>query len=209
MVDVLFPSFCISINLQNLYVCQKKNNRNLAHKNYLKLKEELDASYDMIKAFEKLGLKDELIKLKSENEILFNKIGKAIHEYDDLKTAHITAVKEQTKMMVLLLGVMPQLKTPELREKEKLMKASAMKIVLMKKENKLNLQEIERLDKIIYTLSFISPFIRNNEGQAAEYKRQEYDDAYCVLQEKISEAEDAYAVAEEEIYQLLVKIFIY
>jgi hypothetical protein len=190
-------------------VCQKKNNRNLAHKNYLKLKEELDASYDMIKAFEKLGLKDELIKLKSENEILFNKIGKAIHEYDDLKTAHITAVKEQTKMMVLLLGVMPQLKTPELREKEKLMKASAMKIVLMKKENKLNLQEIERLDKIIYTLSFISPFIRNNEGQAAEYKRQEYDDAYCVLQEKISEAEDAYAVAEEEIYQLLVKIFIY
>jgi hypothetical protein len=209
MVDVLFPSFCISINLQNLHVCQKKNNRDLAHKNYLKLKEELDASYDMIEAFEKLGLKDKLIKLKSENEILFNKIGKAIHEYDDLKTVHITAVKEQTKMMVLLLGVMPQLKTPELREKEKLMKASAMKIVLMKEENKLNLQEIERLDEIIYTLSFISPFIRNNEGQAAEYKRKEYDDAYCVLQEKISEAEDAYAVAEEEIYQLLVKIFIY
>jgi hypothetical protein len=201
-LDVLFPSFCISLNLQNLHVCKKKNDRDLAHKNYLKLKEELAASYNMIEAFVKLGL-------KSEKEILFNKIGKAIHEYDDLKTVHITAVKEQTKMMVLLLGVMPQLKTPELREKEKLMKASAMKIVLMKEENKLNLQEIERLDEIIYTLSFKSPFFRNNEGQAAEYKREEYDDAYCVLQEKISEAEDAYAVAEEEIYQLLVKIFIY
>ena len=44
------------------------------------------------------------------------------------------AIKEQTKMMVLLLGVMPQLKTPELRDKEKLMKASAMKIVLMKQK---------------------------------------------------------------------------
>jgi hypothetical protein len=176
-------------------VCQKKNDRDLAHKYYLKLKKELTASYDMIETFEK--------------KILFNKIDKAIHEYDDLKTVHITAVKEQTKMMVLLLGVMPQLKTPELREKEKLMKASAMKIVLMKEENKLNLQEIERLDEIIYTLSFISPFMRNNEGQAAEFKRKEYDDAYGVLQEKINEAEDAYAVAEEEIYQLLVKIFIY
>jgi hypothetical protein len=163
----------------------------------------------MIEVFEKLGLKDELIKLKSENKILFNKIGKAIHEYYNLKTVHIMAIKEQTKMMVLLLGVIPQLKTPELRDKEKLMKASAMKIVLMKEKNKLNFQEIERLDEIINNSFFISPFMRNNEGQAAEYKRKEYDNAYGVLQEKINEAEDAYTVAEEEMYQLLVKIFIY
>ena len=99
------------------------------------------------------------------------------------------------------------------------MKASAIKIVLMKEENKLNFQEIERLDKIINNKIinnniinnsvFILPFRCGNEGQAAEYKRKEYDDAYGVLQEKINEAEYAYAVAEEEIYQLLVKIFIY
>ena len=210
MVDELFlPSFCISLNLGNLSVCQKKNERDLAYKYYLNLEKELDASYDMFDAFVKLGLKDECIKLKSETKILINKSGKAIHKYYDLKAAHITAVKEQIKIMVLLLGVMPQLKTPKLREKEKLMKASAIKIVLMKEENKLNFQEIERLDKIINNSFFISPFRRGNEGQAAEYKRKEYDDAYGVLQEKINEAEDAYAVAEEEMYQLLVKIFIY
>lgn len=197
MVEVLFlPSFCISLNLGNLRVCQKKKDRDLAYKYYLNLEEELNAS------FVKLGL-------ESKNKILINKSGKAIHEYCDLKAAHITVVKEQIKIMVLLLGVMPQLKTRELREKEKLMKASAIKIVLMKEENKLKFQEIERLDKIINNSFFISPFRRGNEGQAAEYKRKEYDDAYGVLQEKINEAEDAYAVAEEEIYQLLVKIFIY
>ena len=207
-------------------MCQKKNERDLAYKYYLNLEKELNASYDMFDAFVKLGLKDECIKLKSETKILINKSGKAIHKYYDLKAAHITAVKEQIKIMVLLLGVMPRLKTPELKEKEKLMKASAIKIVLMKEENKLNFQEIERLDKIINNKIinnkiinnsvFILPFRRGNEGQsaeyegqAAEYKRKEYDDAYGVLQEKINEAEDAYAVAEEEIYQLLVKIFIY
>ena len=197
MVDELFlSSFCINLNLEFLRVCEKKKDRDLAYKYYLNLEEELNAS------FVKLGL-------ESENKILINKSGKAIHEYCDLKAAHITAVKEQIKIMVLLLGVMPRLKTPELKEKEKLMTASAIKIVLMKKENKLNFQEIERLDKIINNSFFISPFRRDNKGQAAEYKRKEYDDAYGVLQEKINEAEDAYAVAEEEIYQLLVKIFIY
>ena len=210
MVDVLFlPSFCISLNLGNLSVCQKKKDRDLAYKYYLNLEKELDASYDMFDAFVKLGLKDECIRLKSENKILLDKSGTAIYEYYGLKAAYITAVKEQIKIMVLLLGVIPQLKTPELREKEKLMKASAIKIVLMKEENKLNFQEIERLDEIINNSFFISPFMRGNEGQAAENKRNEYDDAYGVLQEKINEAEDAYAVAEEEIYQLLVKIFIY
>ena len=214
MVDELFlPSFCISLNLGNLSVCQKKNERDLAYKYYLNLEKELNAS------FVNLGLKDECIKLKSETKILINKSGKAIHKYYDLKAAHITAVKEQIKIMVLLLGVMPRLKTPELKEKEKLMKASAIEIVLMKEKNKLNFQEIERLDKIINNKIinnniinnsvFILPFRCGNEGQAAEYKRKAYDDAYGVLQEKINEAEDAYAVAEEEIYQLLVKIFIY
>lgn len=207
MVDELFlPSFCISLNLGNLSVCQKKNERDLAYKYYLNLEEELNAS------FVNLGL-------ESETKILINKSGKAIHKYYDLKAAHITAVKEQIKIMVLLLGVMPRLKTPELKEKEKLMKASAIEIVLMKEKNKLNFQEIERLDKIINNKIinnniinnsvFILPFRCGNEGQAAEYKRKAYDDAYGVLQEKINEAEDAYAVAEEEIYQLLVKIFIY
>lgn len=207
MVDELFlPSFCISLNLGNLSVCQKKNERDLAYKYYLNLEEELNAS------FVNLGL-------ESETKILINKSGKAIHKYYDLKAAHITAVKEQIKIMVLLLGVMPRLKTPELKEKEKLMKASAIEIVLMKEKNKLNFQEIERLDKIINNKiinnniinnsGFILPFRCGNEGQAAEYKRKAYDDAYGVLQEKINEAEDAYAVAEEEIYQLLVKIFIY
>lgn len=207
MVDELFlPSFCISLNLGNLSVCQKKNERDLAYKYYLNLEKELNAS------FVNLGL-------ESETKILINKSGKAIHKYYDLKAAHITAVKEQIKIMVLLLGVMPRLKTPELKEKEKLMKASAIEIVLMKEKNKLNFQEIERLDKIINNKiinnniinnsGFILPFRCGNEGQAAEYKRKAYDDAYGVLQEKINEAEDAYAVAEEEIYQLLVKIFIY
>ena len=217
MVDELFlSSFCITLNLGNLSVYQKKKDRDLAYEYYLNLEEELNAS------FVKLGL-------ESKTKILINKSGKAIHEYYDLKAAHITAVKEQIKIMVLLLGVMPQLKTRELREKEKLMKASAIKIVLMKEENKLNFQEIERLDKIINNKIinnkiinnkiinnkiinnsvFILPFRCGNERQAAEYKRKEYDDAYGVLQEKINEAEDAYAVAEEEIYQLLVKIFIY
>ena len=192
-------------------MCEKKKDRDLAYEYYLNLEEELNASFVKL-------------ELESKTKILINKSGKAIHKYYDLKAAHITAVKEQIKIMVLLLGVMPRLKTPELKEKEKLMKASAIKIVLMKEENKLNFQEIERLDKIINNKIinnkiinnkiinnsvFILPFRRGYEGQAAEYKRKEYDDAYGVLQEKINEAEYAYAVAEEEIYQLLVKIFIY
>lgn len=190
-------------------MCQKKKDRDLTYNNYLKLQKELDKSYDMFDAFVKLGLKDECNILRNNFRILINKIDETHHEYYNLKAAHITAVKEQIKIMVLLLGVMPQLKTQELKEKEKLMKASAIKIVLMKEKNKLNFQEIERLDKIINNSFLISPFSRGNEGQAAEYKRKEYDDAYGVLQEKINEAEYAYAVAEEEIYQLLVKIFIY
>ena len=219
VAELFLSSFCISLNLGNLSVYQKKKDRDLTYNNYLKLQKELDKSYDMFDAFVKLGLKDECNILWNNFRILINKIDETHHEYYNLKAAHITAVKEQIKIMVLLLGVMPQLKTRELREKEKLMKASAIKIVLMKEKNKLNFQEIERLNKIINNKIinnkiinnsfFILPFRCGNEGQAAEYKRKEYDDAYGVLQEKINEAEDAYAVAEEEIYQLLVKIFIY
>lgn len=207
MVDVLFlPSFCIILNLGNLSVYQKKKDRDLTYKEYLKLQEELNAYF-------KLGIKDEVIL--ETIHILANKLIETYHKYYNLKAAYITAVKEQIKIMVLLLSMIPLLKTPELREKEKLIEASAIEIVLMKEKNKLNFQEKERLNKRIDNLFLISPPSCGEEYDLSAMqekinKAKDENDVlpYNVLQKKINQAEDAYAVAEEEIYQLLVKIFI-
>jgi len=185
---VPFSSSRVCVNLFNSLIHKKKINTDLAHQKLLNLEKELNAVCSS-----KLGLKtyprdcgrtlkSYPRKLRNEARTLYKKKCNAYDIYHRLKLNYITAVKKSIKIMVHIIEEKTLQKTSELIEKEDMTKAYALEIVSL-------IQEVRN-----------SPLLDNEKENGVIWN---------ILRNEISEATEAYTVVEEEMYQLLVKVFIY
>jgi hypothetical protein len=95
-------------------------------------------------------------------------------------------------------------KTLELIEKEDMTKAYALEIVLLIKKQNLNGEEVRKFNWHNQRLKL------NYKNELDVLKKEKENDViWNILRNEISEAREAYTVVEEEMYQLLVKVFIY
>jgi hypothetical protein len=207
---VPFSSIRVCINLFNFIIHKKKINTDLAHQKLLNLEKELNAVCSS-----KLGLKTYPCdcgrtlksyprKLRNEARTLYKKKCNAYDIYHSLKLDYITAIKKSIKIMVHIIEEKTLQKTLELIEKEDMTKAYALEIVLLIKKQNLNGEEVRKFNWHNQRLKL------NYKNELDVLKKEKENDViWNILRNEISEAREAYTVVEEEMYQLLVKVFIY